>query len=523
MTRSTGIAGLGLLALCCVMVFCAMSFAGSQAIWVDESTQLSGLSLGFREQWLWLSGQMETPFAVPSDRMPPVSYWVGTIWSGGFGLTEGSMRALGITMGLCAAPALFLAGRLAGGLVGGVFAVAFLFTSPSFIIQTVEIRAYPIFFCLAAWATYVFIRLVAQDKPAPENRLMIILTLILVVTSYTHFYGVVMSSFVFMALLAERLYAGKPIKVLLICAGVGGLLLLGILPFVTASVGMTGPTTAEKGGLLPALADTMRLVFRLLSSPVLFANQIALLGGLSGIALLGLCLAGGLISWNGAKIRKNLLIFLLPLVLGLTVLTLIRVLVWSFAVLAPHYNVWMLPLVSVTFAFAFALDGFWTRRIVRGAALCVIAAQLAGLTTLMSHKSLYTHGPAEEIAESITDPATSLVIHDASSQWGQTYFPLVYLTGGQMAQWLSHEDGSYQRITKSGVEDIPDPQGSLKSFKTVLRVHTTELDSQRLADITHDPEACQVPRTYLLTDVQAQDIKTFCAYFTASYTVSMSD
>jgi len=520
MTRPAAFTAFGLFTTCCVMIFCAVAFAGAQAIWVDEATQLSGLTLGYREQALWLSGQIAHPFSVPADRMPPLSYWFGKLWASVFGLTEGSLRSLGIVMALCAMPALFLAGRLAGGLIGGLFAVAFLFTSPSFIIQTVEIRAYPIFFCLSAWASYFFVRIVTQEKASDDSRNMIALTAILVVMCYTHFYGVVMSGFVLAALLVACLSSGKSIKVLLICGAAGLLLVTGILPFVNESVSMTGAPPEDKAGLYPALADAARLAFRLVSSPVLFANPVALTVSLAGIVLLGLCLGFAVIRPQGMRSRKDFLIVVLVLVLGLGVLTLIRTQMAHFAVLAPHYNQWMLPLTSVAFAFAFALEGPWMRRIVRTAAVCIVASQLVGLATLMTHKTLYSHGASEAIADSIKDPATTLVIHDASGAWGHTYFPLSYLTEDRTTQWVSYPDGRYQRITRTGLLDIADPQTEKLSFKTILRAQTAYLDSQELSHIVRDPEACQLQPADLMSEASPENIVTFCAHLATSYTLS---
>lgn len=523
MTKQAAFAALCLIATSCVMVFCALSFARAQAIWVDETTQLSGLTLGFAEQVSWLFGRMEHPFTVPADRMPPLSYWLGRIWANVFGLTEDSLRFLGIVAGVCAMPALFLAGRRVGGLLGGLFAVAFLFTSPSFVIQTVEIRAYPVFFCLSAWATCVFVHIVTQEKGTDDRRAMIALTVLLVTMSYTHFYGVVASAFFFLALLVFCLSAQKPVKMLLICGAVGIILLAGVVPFVLRSVTMTGSATVDASGLYPALADALRLTFRLLTSPVLFARPFALGVALGGIVLLGSCLVLALLSRQQPWPRKTLLIILLPLVTGLVGLTLIRTQVSTFAILAPHYNLWLWPLASTALACTFALQGLWIRRVVHVAAACVIAAQLAGLATLMTHKTLYSHGPAEAIAAQIDSPDTTLVVHDAEGLWAQSYFPLSYLTDGKMVQWLAYPDGRYERITKPGLVAIADPEAEQRTFKQVLYVQTGELDSMQLARITQDAQACHLAPTHLMATQKPEDIRTFCGYISALHSTQTQE
>ncbi|WP_150122029.1 hypothetical protein, partial [Sulfitobacter sp. HI0129] len=84
------------LATCALFVAMAGLFALRQSIWIDETTQLSGLALDFRTQLAWLAGSSDVNLGVPPDRMPPLSYWLGGLWTEVFGLTEGSMRWFGI-------------------------------------------------------------------------------------------------------------------------------------------------------------------------------------------------------------------------------------------------------------------------------------------------------------------------------------------------------------------------------------------------------------------------------------------
>src|SRR6516165_12442891 len=55
-------------------------FAHAQNIWLDETTQLSGITLSPWEMLRWLSGINADRFGVPADRMPPVSYAVDWLW-----------------------------------------------------------------------------------------------------------------------------------------------------------------------------------------------------------------------------------------------------------------------------------------------------------------------------------------------------------------------------------------------------------------------------------------------------------
>ena len=487
---------------------------------MDESTQLSGITLGFGEQILWLTGRIEHPFDVPPDRMPPVSYWIGRLWALFFGFNEEALRSLGITMAICAAPALFLSGRLASGLWGGVFAVAFLFTSSSFVIQMVEIRAYPLLFCLAAWATYILMRLVTDPTEQTEKRNFLVLTGLLILMSYTHFYGIVMSGFVFFALLMQRIVARKSLTFLLTCAGAGLVALAGVLPFVLQAVDMTAPAAAQAKGVVQVLPDAARLVFRLIASPVLLATPAALVAALTGISVLALCGIIVLVKRENVETCKSLSVILLVLVTGLVGLTLIRSQVASFEILAPHYNLWMLPLVGVALSCGFALTSPIPRGAVRAAAVALIAAQLVGMNTLMAHKTLYSHGYGEALAARITDPERTLVIYDATGLWGAGYFPLAYLTKSALTQWLAHPDGHMQQITKSGLVDLDTPDVLEAEFETVIRVYAKAMTSRQLTEVARDPAKCRLPSSDVLSQASSAEIITFCAYQAASYIIT---
>ena len=50
-------------------------FLPHQSLWNDEATQLCGVGLDPVEVTRWLAGWSHHNFGIPSDRMPPVSYW----------------------------------------------------------------------------------------------------------------------------------------------------------------------------------------------------------------------------------------------------------------------------------------------------------------------------------------------------------------------------------------------------------------------------------------------------------------
>ena len=85
-----------MLLLLAITLVCAVPsayFASRQTIWIDETTQLSGLTLSPVQVVPWLLGHDSYRFAVPGDRMPPMSYWIGWTWGKCFGSSEWSLRA----------------------------------------------------------------------------------------------------------------------------------------------------------------------------------------------------------------------------------------------------------------------------------------------------------------------------------------------------------------------------------------------------------------------------------------------
>ena len=64
----------------------AARFLPHQTLWIDEVTQMAGLGLGPIGVVRWLLHPTLTDLGVPSDRMPPLSYWLGWLWAQAFGL-----------------------------------------------------------------------------------------------------------------------------------------------------------------------------------------------------------------------------------------------------------------------------------------------------------------------------------------------------------------------------------------------------------------------------------------------------
>ncbi|MEI8195479.1 MAG: glycosyltransferase family 39 protein, partial [Phycisphaerae bacterium] len=134
-----------------IYLIAGFSFAQRQTLWLDETTQLSGIPLGPVEVTRWLAGAPHD-FGCPTapDRMPPVSYWAGQLWVRGFGFSELALRYMGVACVAGAVALVYAAGRRAFGAVGGLAAGLYLAVSPAVLDKLVEIRAYPLYLLLGA-------------------------------------------------------------------------------------------------------------------------------------------------------------------------------------------------------------------------------------------------------------------------------------------------------------------------------------------------------------------------------------
>lgn len=504
--------------ICLAFVLGAVIFAQAQALWVDETTQLSGLALPFDTQLSWLTGQRDPGLAVPPDRMPPLSYWLGGLWSSLFGLSETSMRAFGITMVLTAAPALWMTGQMAGGPRGGLFALGFVLLAPGMLIQAGEIRTYPLFFMLCAWAIWAFARILLADDNDRETGRLVAVAVFAVAAAYAHFFGLLMAACLFAVLLLDRLAKGlAPWRLL----GVGALALLvaaGLVPFAMNAVGvtggiedMTGAGTTPPPGLGALLAQMAQLSLRLAVHGVHLAYLPALVLVLAGAALLAFLV----LSRPGPGARP--LMVLLPIALGLVLLAGIDRALDGFTTFAAHYNLWMVPLAALFLAFAFAPEApRWRAYLASGAGLALVLGHLIANTALLRAPALYSHGPGEWIAAAIEDPAQTLIIHDGTGVWGHAYFPVVFLTDGAVTQALQNPDG-LAVLVPGNTEPVLDQDAFIAEFETVLLVSARNLGSAELGAMARGAEACDpvpLPDSFAAFEIAAP--KSYCAFVAAT-------
>jgi len=505
--------------ICFLFISCAGYFASYQAIWVDETTQLSGLSLPLDIQLRWLLGKTDLQLGVPADRMPPLSYWAGSFWAAIFGLSETTMRWFGVFATLLAAPALYLSGTMRGGTWGGLFVLTLVLLSPNTLIIAGEIRAYPLFLSLSAWSVWAFLRCV-DPKSGTQTRRLVTLTILLLLTAYTHFFGIVFAGLLFISLLIERIWSGRGVGQLLSAGICGTVALVGVIPFVVWSLNFSGGgDVANNPPLAEVAVAWTRLLFRVFLHGCMGVYPFIL--GAACLSILGIASlavfreirmrppASG--SWQG-------LFLLLPLLIAFFVLPILDFWIASFAVLSNNYNLWMVPLAAVFISGAFACDqdNVVYQRCAKAFGLVLVASLLIGDAVLLRHAPLYSHSASEWLAD-IWETERPIIIHEGSGKWGSAYFGLHYLSDGKAIQLLAQNDGTMWRIRPDGLVLIDDPVRYLWASDKTLHVLSFNLRNKDLSRLIRSEAHCGPD---LESWDQRTDVRSYCAYnssFVATY------
>jgi hypothetical protein len=385
----------------------AFLFSFQQNLWVDETTQLSGLGLSFTEIYLWLSDLIETPFSVPSDRMPVLSYWFGMLWSYFFTLDVLVMRWLSLFFVMLALVILcgFFFKRQQYSVL--LAATLFLCLSPNLTVLAVEIRAYALFFLFSVIAVLLYVQIICfveQERNAFTSALA--LSCVLVLAINTHFFGLVLAGSLLAAYLLMALWDRRFVLHVKIIFAVGTILLLGtsfvVLPVIGAFASQGGG--AEASVAASSLQETISLRETIRSAVKLAYRLVAhqTMGEIAFFPLLALLIVYGVIILSVIKhptVMKTVL--LLALLLGCMTVFLANIFLSSFDALAPHYNVWMLPLLAVLFGYAVG-DLLSAKRAYMITVLGVVGATCGyGQWTLAFSGEKYAHTRFSEIQQRV--------------------------------------------------------------------------------------------------------------------------
>ncbi len=406
-------------------------FLPHQSLWNDEATQLDGLTLSPIEVTRWLAGRVDYDFGVPDDRMPPLSYWAGWVWSRVFGLHEWSLRWFSVACVAIATAIVFATASRAWGLTAGVAASLLLATSPNVIGAAVEIRAYSLFMLHSAG---LFACLVgyAASPAATRRRWLVGIVAFGIAAMYTHFFGLVALGGALLAALILTRAEGQSIIPVLVAGTVAAVAALGLAPFVMASTAMT--RSAPPGTGEGKLVGLVRLAYRQFSGPAMSVSSVAV-----GLAAVGFVLgvACGLAPkrrWGSASTALGV-----ALASGGLVVALVHLVQSSIAAASPTYNVWTLPTLAILIASGLDARARAVRATATLAIVLLMASNVFATSQLALRGDYFAHTAYRPISELIRHlgPREVAVVHDGQSPkaWA-IYAPTRYEFGGVVRQYI---------------------------------------------------------------------------------------
>ncbi|MFT4115727.1 hypothetical protein [Bradyrhizobium sp.] len=476
-------------------------FAREQNIWLDESTQLSGISLKFSEMLRWLVGADSNPdrLGVPEDRMPPLSYVLDWLWLRLHGPSELGFRLYHAAFVVGGVSWLAFVQWRQLGRLATLVSLGFLVLSPKLIQAGVEIRAYPIFFALTCVQTGLFLRLVARP-PKVDLKILLLFATVCMAAVYTHFYGIVSSCAFFVGL--GLAFVRRPAALATIIC-VFAVLAVGSVPLWLFVLGATQvPLYVPANATAPAIADTsifqyvgylLKLVgdaANMVSIPaaaLFFSGAIALVGA-SAIA------AGRRVATGHPRPSDWLIAVVVSGVLATVMASLV---VKTFDALKPSYSVWLMAPISILVgAGAASITGFrlWDG-LGRRAATCALFAGAALATYLfLNHASMFVHGPQGFIA-ALYDKAETprAIIYERGAAWGWSFVPLQYSRHGEAIQYRAQDDGVDLVRAAGGLGANPIAQDMAAAVAPYRVLLLTDIELRTYRDIRlcqNQPMAC---------------------------------
>ena len=474
-----------------ILAIGAIVFARAQNVWVDESTQLSGMTLTPGPLMGWLSGTLTMPFGVPADRMPPLSYLLDMpVWrlSGGGVLAMRLYHAVLVGGGILL---LMLAMARRFGPRSALLAGLFLVLSPKLVDIAVEIRAYPLFLAI----TCAQVALLVRGEVATRPRRLALFLLLGLASAYTHFFGVVATSALFVAAFidaptirtAARALAGY-VLFLILC--------IGLLPFISGAATITNSAAPPPA---PGLGAIATFIGQTLGSAVLLVNPV--IAGLffAGTGLLLLSGAIGLarlFARHGLDLRHEPAAGMaLALLAGFVVVVAAAYVLSGFSTLSPRYNIWMMPPLAVLLALC--ADGLLTPdgkglRLVRLGALALAGiGAVWGQAWFLSRADLFIHGPSRALEALLEQAGPNTAILHATEHWGWAGFPLSWAHGRALDQWLLSADGrSATRIRFGQPLGKPEPLSALAPYQGLL---VNRVDVKTYRDLRQVESAALAP------------------------------
>lgn len=466
--------GLAALSLILLFVSFAYFFSTKQNLWVDESTQLSGLSLPAVDLYLWLGGFLENPFLVPGDRMPVLSYWVGKLWiffTNSEVLTLRWLSTLLVTSGICLLARYLLINKMYITLVASL---VFLCLSTNLVVFAVEIRAYALFFLLATISSILFldtVKAIEKGQETPSKYIYLAITLGLAIN--THIFGLLLAgsiigSYIILALTGKKICIS--FKLIMTSGAILSLAVIAVAPSIFASVGMTQQEVLPRTGT-SVISSAVKLIYRLVSHQSI--QEIYF------FPIFALLVVYGTIIFSLVKnIRLQKLAILLVLTLGFTVAFLAKLFITGFNPLSISYNIWMFPFFAILFGMSVAdLDS----QKQQGAVLAVLAVFLVyGQYNLFISGEKYAHTRFSEIeSRAVAYSKKQLVAIVYNGNMAKTWFAGVYKLKNDISQFIPMNASYRNLITGENVSK----QYIESNYDVVISTYGRNVYSKQLVNL----------------------------------------
>lgn len=463
-------------------------FAHRQSIWIDETTQLNGIALGPSRVLSWLLGDPAYGNGVPADRNPPLSFFLGQFWGVIFGTKPQALRWMGVVAVAGAAAILSRTLSKRVGWLAGLAGLAMFAFVPQISTIAAEIRPYPlmVLFASAAWASFIAI-LACQDRPTLRH--WFTFGAMCVLASYTHFYGLLMTGGLLCGLLIDFWHRRKSILPIVLLTAILAVLCAGTIPFALQAASMSHGAHAVQSSGVPG--RSLRLLARLFVSPSVAVSTIATMSLLGLCAVL--CGAGLRKTEDRRMIRAIAMALAIPFALCIVTVRITP----AFDALAPHYNAWMLPGVSI--AVAYGAGGLARIRSVVALAVvaCIFLINGYGCYRLVAGDQ-FTHGPHNAIMRELaaTRPGRTAIIVDETPEWAFVYFPLRHEFGQNPHVFLAKAEEGIDHLHR--VEpDAAASLGAARTYDYILLIHAKSLQTKDLAREVRG-DAIALPDSYLL-------------------------
>ena len=411
----------------------------NRSIWVDETCQMSGLAGNPVEITQWLMGKIKYNTNLQDDRMPPLSYWAGWLWSRIFGLGERQMRCFSIFCTGVATAFVFKAAENAWGLRAGLGAGLLFALSPNVIDRAVGIRCYALFM-LTASMTFYFLTGLLRERSGRSIKWIIGMTLSSIAAMYTHFYGMILAGSCLSAALILFYIQGKPLRLVVAAMAVTGLASSGLYPFIAASVDMSKAGVSKTADrYTDKVSATAQWSYRQISHAAISVSRTALVAGTAGFVLCcGIAVQRALnqrtVDWvEAAGIG-------MALASGSVVILVAQFMVKSFVVTQPNYSVWMLPGWAIFLASALRGQRISPATVIGFTLL--LAAECYGTIQLVRRGDVFSPTPTARVARMISEymSENTVVVYEGDRD-AMLYFPVTYIFKNNVKQYIYH-DGS---------------------------------------------------------------------------------